>query len=320
VLGLWHRLRVEGTKYHRAGAIATEQRGFVSRDQLLQAGLTYAVIRRLVARYFLIPDHPGVFAVGHVPVDVPLARETAALLAVRSPGWLSHQSAAAVWGLTCMDDYAGPVHVTVTGGSAPRRRGVRVHRTASLDPSDRRIHNDLPVTSPARMLLDVAADFTDRELERAYDQVLVKRLTRESDVRRVLAAANGHRGRKRLQSVVDTHDETTLTRSEAEERMLMLIRGSGLPQPAVNHRVHGFEVDFYWPRERLVLEVDGFRYHSTPKAFQRDRERDTILRMHAISSMRVTWHQLDERPFEVIARLAWTLAIAEPAEAELSMN
>ena len=304
-------MRVEGTKYHRAGAIAAVQRGYVSRDQLLQAGLTYAVIRRLVARHFLIPDHPGVFAVGHVPRDVPLARETAALLAVRSPAWLSHQSAAAVWGLTCMDDDAGPVHVTVDRGARlpPRAESVSTGR-ASLDASERRIHNDLPVTSPARMLLDVAADSTDRELERAYDHVLVKRLARESDVRRVLAAANGHRGRKRLQSVVDTHAETTLTRSEAEERMLMLIRDSGLPQPAVNHRVHGFEVDFYWPRERLVLEVDGFRYHSTPKAFDRDRERDAILRMHAISSMRVTWHQLDGRPLEVIARLAWTLAIA----------
>ncbi|MGI8714256.1 MAG: DUF559 domain-containing protein [Solirubrobacteraceae bacterium] len=321
VLGQGQRLRVEGTKYCRAGAIATVQRGLVSRGQLLQAGLSHDVIRRLVRRHWLIEVYPGVFAVGYYrAADVPVVRETAAALAVRSPGWLSHQSAAAVWGVTCINEYAEPAHVTVAVDSAPHRAGVQVHRSHSLQAADRRIHDGLPVTSPNRMLLDVAAESTDRELERACDDVLVKRLARASDVRQVLASANGHRGRKRWQSVLDTHTETTLTRSEAEERMLMLIRASGLPEPVVNHRLHGFEVDFHWPRERLVLEVDGFRYHSSRTAFERDRERDAILSPHGLSLMRVTWRQLQDEPLAVIARLAQALATAEASGVELPMT
>lgn len=294
----------------------------MARRQLLEAGLSYDVIRRLVARRWLLEVLPGVFAGGYRPQAVPLARETAAVLSVTPPAWLSHHSAAAAWGLTCLADEPRPVDVTVTGAGAPQRIGVRVHRSRGLTREHQRINSGLPVVSPARMLLEISAEVTDRELERAVEHVLVHRLARESDLRTTLDRANGHRGRKRLQSLLDTHSGTTLTRSEAEERMLTLIRGSGLPQPLLNHRLEGFEVDFYWPQAQLVLEVDGFRYHATRTAFERDRRRDTILGARGISSMRVTWRQLDEEPLAVVALLAQTLALAgnEKAPAALSVH
>jgi very-short-patch-repair endonuclease len=316
-------LRVQGSKYQRASTIASEQRGLVARSQLLDAGLSYAVIRRLEANGYLKPELPGVWVWVYRP-DMPLVDETAALLAVRSPAWLDRESALEAWGALSAGTYTGPVHVLVAGTSNQRVRGVRVHRSRLLTRRDARITEGLPVVSPALALLDAAGDLTDRELERVYDHLLVKRQARELDVRAVCARHPSHRGRKRVESLLDLHGGTTLTRSEAEERMLELIGAAHLPLPRVNHRVHGYEVDFYWPEARLVVEVDGFRYHSTRRAFERDRQRDAALRSHGIAPMRFSWRQLTEEPFAVVALIAGALAAArtapDPMAQELSMN
>ena len=86
--------------------------------------------------------------------------------------------------------------------------------------------------------------------------------------------------------------------------MLALIRSAQLPGPAVNCRVHGYEVDFYWAREHFVLEVDGFRFHSTRRAFEHDRRKDADLRAAGVETMRVTWRQMGRKPFAIVARMA----------------
>jgi very-short-patch-repair endonuclease len=78
------------------------------------------------------------------------------------------------------------------------------------------------------------------------------------------------------------------TRSEAELKMLRLIRSADLPTPRVNARVAGYEVDFLWPDQRLVVEVDGHAYHANRRAFERDRERDAALAAAGITVVRVT--------------------------------
>jgi hypothetical protein len=102
------------------------QRGRVSRRQLLQAGVGPNAITHLLAKGQLHREHPGVYAVWH-GAPIPLARETAALLACRDGAVLSHRSAAMLWGLTREAD---EVDVTVAGGQR-KAKGVNVHRTAS---------------------------------------------------------------------------------------------------------------------------------------------------------------------------------------------
>jgi very-short-patch-repair endonuclease len=95
-----------------------------------------------------------------------------------------------------------------------------------------------------------------------------------------------------------------LTRSEAEERLLSLIRSAELPSPEVNVPVHGFEVDFLWRDHGLAVEVDGYTYHSDPHAFERDRARDAKLAAHGYPVIRVTWRQIIDSPAAVVARVA----------------
>ncbi len=89
--------------------------------------------------------------------------------------------------------------------------------------------------------------------------------------------------------------------------MLALIRDAGLPAPRANVRVQGLEVDLHWPDQRLIVEVDGFRFHGTRRAFERDRRRDSLLHAAGERVMRVTWRQLEDAPLMVVAQVAGAL-------------
>jgi very-short-patch-repair endonuclease len=131
---------------------------------------------------------------------------------------------------------------------------------------------------------------------------------RERQLLALIDRVAGHRGRGRLAKVLQRRDEPTLTRSEAEERLLALVRAARLPAPACNVRVRPYEVDFLWRAERLIVEVDGYAFHSTRAAFERDRRRDADLQARGFSVMRVTWRQLAHEPEAVVARLAQRLS------------
>ena len=113
----------------------------------------------------------------------------------------------------------------------------------------------------------------------------------------------GCRGAKRLARLIDRYAGPAITRSEAERRLLELIRAAGLPEPETNVRIHGFEVDFLWRERRVVVEVDSYAWHSGPAAFKRDRRKDVYLTGHGLQVMRVTWEMMDE-PLPLVARLA----------------
>ncbi|MBV9818414.1 MAG: DUF559 domain-containing protein [Solirubrobacterales bacterium] len=306
MLGASRPTPVWGSPDERIREVADRQRGHITRRQLLAIGVDSNAIDRRIGSGNLRRQHPGVYSVGHRG-DRALHREVAALLALRPGSVLSHVSAAVLWGLRAEDD--GLVHAIVPGTSAgPRLHGVRVHRTTTLTPRDVRLRRDLPVTAPALALLHIAPALAARDLERAVDEALVRRLTTRSELRELSAAARP--GAPQLRALVDDDGATTLTRSEAEERFLALVRAAGLPEPRVNVRLHGFEVDFAWPESRLCVEIDGFAFHSTRRAFEADRRRDAVLRAAGMTVLRFSRRQLVAEPFVVVADLARSLSAA----------
>jgi very-short-patch-repair endonuclease len=304
VLGAREELAVSGPRDERIAQIAGVQRGRVATRQLRAAGISASTISRLVASSRLFPVHRGVVVVGHT-APTPLGDETAALLAVGDPALLSHFSAAALWGLIAPNAGDGVIHIVSPNDHRISLEGVRIHRSRILERHDVRIRAGLPVLSPARALLDIAATGTDRELELAFDRGIVDRVLRAADVAEVLTRAGGHQGRGRLAAVLERQTNgTTMTRSEAEERVLALIRAARLPEPVVNARLAGYEIDFFWPSERFALEVDGFRFHSARGAFERDRRKDNDLRRAKVTTMRTTWWQVAEESYALIADIA----------------
>ncbi len=219
---------------------------------------------------------------------------------------LSHRSAAIVWQLLPTPRRAAALDVTVPARNPGTRPGIRVHRVAALDGHDVRSRHALPITSPARALLDLAASAA--ELEQALGEAYARRLVRRTDLASVLARYPHHRGRTSLQTLLAAELPPARLRSQAERRFLDLVRRGRLPAPEANARVGRHEVDFLWRSERVIVEVDGFQFHSSRAAFERDRLRDAELQAQGYRVMRVTWRQMTGEPEAVLVRLARLLA------------
>jgi hypothetical protein len=271
-------------------ALASEQHGVVSRAQLLAAGFTAREIEgRLTAgRLHLL--HRGVYAVGHRVLTVE-GRWMAATLA--TAGVLSHVSAASAWEMLRAD---GAIHVTVAGDAGRQRRaGVRVHRSTTIDPDDITAHRAIAITTPVRTVLDVAATLTGRRLEQLLDRA--ERLIDFAELQRRLTAHPTRPGSPALQEVLSHYTlGSTVTRSELEELFLGLCDDHGLPRPEVNTRIEGMECDFVWRDARLIVEVDGFAFHRS--RFAADRERDVVLKLAG-------WEVLRFAHEHVTRRSAW---------------
>jgi very-short-patch-repair endonuclease len=311
VLGVRELLPVSGPAVGRVAAIAALQRGRVARWQLLDAGIAPRVISGLIERGVLHPEHYGVYAVVHT-APVPLARETAALLACGDRAILSHGSAATLWGLVPQAD--GPVDVTLADGKARRQRpGLNVHRSRGLLKRDVRIHEGLSVTSPAWTLLDLAAFLDSRSLQRALDEALVvKKIVSRTEIEHLLARSRGRAGAAALRALM-ARRRFAITHSKAERRCLELIREAGLPEPRTQVRIGAYTVDLLWPEHRVVFEIDGYRFHTSRFAFDRDRRKDTALKAAAYDPNRVSRDQVLFEPFAVIAAIAAALARATVA-------
>ena len=230
----------------------------------------------------------------------------AAVLARGRGAVLSHDSAATVWGFRTLT--SGPIHITLPSRSNRSRPGIRVHRARSLDRAEVRHHQRIPLMAPVRTLLDLAETLSPRELERAYEEAQILRLVRPAELRSALEHERGRRGAPAIRALIDQDRKPALTRSEAEARLLALLRAADLPPTATNARIGRHEIDFLWRPQRLVVEVDGYASHAHRAAFERDRQRDAELQAAGYRVVRVTWGQVADRPEAVIARLAQALA------------
>jgi very-short-patch-repair endonuclease len=286
--------------------IAAGQRALVTRAQLKELGIGRRAVDYAIARGRLHRMHQGIYSLVPFPALPPLAAELAAILACGETALLSHHSAAAVYGIRPFVE--GSVDVTVIGKETGRRRpGIRVHRTAHLDPRDARRYQHLPITSPARALLDIVPEISGRSLEWALDQALVKRLTTRGQIKAVLAAYPHRPGTPRLQALLDPDRPTTITRSHPEEQLLDRLRKAGLPAPEVNARVGNYTADFLWRPEKVILEIDGYHYHHTRAAFERDHQRDSEHQRDDYLVIRVTPRQLRRNLDALIVQTAIAL-------------
>jgi very-short-patch-repair endonuclease len=327
--------------------IAAAQHGVITRNQLQTAGLTPKMIRTRIRSGRFAPLHYGVYAIG-----APLSRHGAHLAAVLACGptaVLSHRSAAILWEILPAESADGPPEVTV-----PRSRrgaemaGIQHHRVKHLLECDRAVHQGIPVTSPLRTLLDLAAIASRggtrepggerqaalhapsphprsgaglpwgptpplglRELEQAVARAERKGLVSLAAVRRRLAVEAPRRGSRLLRGILDREGGPAFTRSEAEERLLELLRRARLPAPRVNAPLDRFELDLFWPETGLAIEVDGFDFHRSRRMFEGDRARDAELAARGIQVMRVTWRQIVTDPEAVVGRVARALGRAE---------
>ena len=283
-------------------ALAHGRHGLVTSRELAQAGLTPKAVRHRVRIGWLTRLHRGRLSHGAARVAVVAADGRGARHGRGAA--LSHGAAAAVWEIRSQP--AGVTDVLVVRRDVRSREGIRVHRVSEFDERDLSSRHGVPLTTPARTLLDLATILARADLGRAVEQAELRRMTNHEQLTALLTRSRSHRGAARLEAVLDPGRQ--FTRSEAERRLLRLVKAAGLPTPAANTWVAGYEVDFLWPGERLVVEVDGYAFHSTRAAFERDRVRDADLQAHGYRVLRFTWRRLAEAPEAVITAIATALA------------
>jgi very-short-patch-repair endonuclease len=171
------------------------------------------------------------------------------------------------------------------------------------------VREAIPVTSPARTIVDLATLLPRRQLERAVDEAERLRLCDARDLAAIAEVHAGRAGAGALTRLLREHAiGMTATRNDFEERFLTLCRRHRLPQPQVNVPLLDYVVDFFWPESVLVVEVDGRATHGTRRAFQADRDRDGRLAIAGYHVLRFTWWDLTRRPAVVANRVRRMLA------------
>jgi Transcriptional regulator, AbiEi antitoxin/Protein of unknown function (DUF559) len=283
----------------RIAELATRQNGNVTYKQLSTLGISRREIEQRCVAGWLIQRHRGVYAVGHIPAARASAWH-AAVLALGEGAILSHTSAAAHW------DIRRPTAVTevIVPTTAGRRKrdAVIVHRQP-LPATHVTVHRGIPVTTPTRTLLDLAAVVSYGALARAFEQAQVRLQLPPAPLAADVISRPRQRGNAKLRRVLVDAVDPADVRSVLELRFLRMCAVHGIPRPLVNVRLGEWTPDFLWPDRRLVVETDGAAFHRTAAARRRDALKDEVLRGLGLTVIRLTWADVIERPAETARRV-----------------
>jgi predicted transcriptional regulator of viral defense system len=281
-------------------ALAKRQHGVITRRQLLELGFSAQSIKHRVANGRLHRVRAGVYAVGRP--QLPLyGRWLAAVLACGPEAAVSHETAAALWGIRPVR--TDRIEISVPINVVRRQQGILLHRRAALLSADVMMRHAIPVTSPVCTLIDLATRLDPDALEVAINEADKHDLADPEDLRSALEQVARRPGVKALRELLDQRT-FSLTDSELERRFLPVVREAGLPAPATGRYVNGFKVDFYWPALGLIVETDGLRYHRTPAQQARDRVRDQTHTAAGLTPLRFTRAQVRFDPHHVQSTLA----------------
>jgi len=215
---------------------------------------------------------------------------------------LSHRRAAAYH---CLLPYSGR-RIDVTTTNRVRRPAITVHRVRHLPDDDRALVDNIPVTSVARTLVDIAQIVRPGQLDRAVDA---------AERRGVLdqRAFDDRKLPRALRTALAAYHDPGFTRSELERRFARLCRDGGLPAPAMNTWINEQEVDAVWEQEGVAVQLDGFEFHRTRAAFEDDRRRDAALQLAGYSVLRVTDRRLADDPAGVLTAVRSLLTSSSSA-------
>lgn len=293
--------------------LAARQYSLASHRQAMELGMTPRQLHDRVAVGLLVLVHRGVYRLGSAPQSTE-QELFAACLAAGDESVASHRSAAALWGLRGVDSDAP--EITVSGTACPSLRSVLVHRTDRLDPVDVSRTRRIPVTTPARTLLDLAAVAPVETVESALEDALMRRLVSFALLTSTLErlGGRGRRGACVLRQLVDERDPATAaTQSVLEDGLLRLLRRAGLPEPVRQYAVAGVLLDIAYPQVKLGIEADSRIWHGGRTDVQRNSDKANLLVAHGWRVLHFTRGDVKRRAAYVVDCVVGELALAWPA-------
>jgi len=304
--------------------IAARQFSCFSRSQAQACGLSNKQIRHRVETRQWTAIHPGSFRLAGTGAS-PQSTIAAAVLAL--PGsFVSYESAVFMW-----DGNEPPTNqpaISRLHGLGANLKGVHVHQTTQLPKHHVTRLGALPITTRARTAFDVAATLDHHHLGRLVDDQVVRGRLRIGQIERVFLdlACPGRTGTSRMARLLDERiGGYTPTESDLEARFATLCRLRGLPDgerqmtapwqsaTATAASRSRERVDLAYRAERLIVELDGRRYHAQLEAMARDRRRDQLALACGWSTLRFTWWQITKEPAFVAGIVRTVLGIDGPA-------
>lgn len=254
---------------------AAGQLGLISRRQALEAGMTSHQIQNRRRAGWWSVVHPGVYLLG--AGSLTWAQRCLAACLLADSAALSHRAALVLWGLDGLAE--APVELTVPHGTEIVAERLLVHRSRRWAEVDRTRHGGIPVSVVPRSLVDCGRYLGPRQLEKALESALRRRLTNEAEVFDYLEHRAGSLpGARVLRQVVLRREPGRAVGSAAEAELFMALRSIGAPTPERQHAIRLGNgavavVDGAWPGLRFGFEVDGFDFHGGRQAHSADLER-----------------------------------------------
>jgi predicted transcriptional regulator of viral defense system len=297
-----------GRRDRELAALARRQHGVLSRRQLVAGGISLRTIRRWVERGRLHRLHREVYVLGSGRLEWR-GEWMGAVLACGRGALLSHRSAAALWGLTKRSRRHG---VDVTAMAGRERSGIVVHE-GGIYKDDRAVAAGIPVTSVARTLFDLAEVVDERRLGRAFEEADRLNLLRMKALEDVCARGHGRRALRPIRRLIEAARAPVISRSDLEERFALFCRDYDIVPTTTNVEVLDHEVDAFWPRERLIVELDGYAFHRHRAAFEDDRAKDAGRQVAGYRAMRITDWRLEREPDAIAAEIRALLKSVPPA-------
>lgn len=271
-----------------AAEIARRHHGNVTRSQLLDAGISRQTVGRWRESGLLHREFHGVYRFGHRAPN-GLARYAGAVLACGPGAALSGLAAARLHDLLRRRAVPPP---EVTGTVHRRAPGVIFHRVRRLDPDEVTVVRGIPCTTLARTLVDCAAVLSVGHLAQLHHEADVRHGVDADGVLALLARRPNTRNAAALRSVV--LGDTPVLLSKLERGFRAIVRDRRYPKPVINRPEGVHWVDFRWPEQRLTVELNGFRFHRSRKAWEADMERERAARRRGDRFRRLTWFDVFE--------------------------
>jgi very-short-patch-repair endonuclease len=284
------------TVEQKLARLASRSHGLITRSQLQSAGLTEAEIRQRLQTGALLREYRGVYRVGHRAPSLE-ARYLAAVYACGDGALLSGRAAAHLLGILP----GPPLRPEVSAPTERRIPGITTRRIRSMHPIDAQFWRGVPVTSPARTIVDLAGTLAAHELARVAHEAAIRHNTAPREIEAVLERPTRWRGAKKLRAVITGDEPVTL--SALERRFLTLLRDAGLPLPITNRPAGTRRIDCRWPHHKLTVELDGYRYHSSRHAWEQDRRREREAFARGDDFRRYTYGDVFEQPQPMLAEL-----------------
>ena len=293
--------------------------GLATHAELAAAGYSRARIGTQLRAGTIVQLSRGVYALPALAAaasgDEVREHALAVAAAIRriGPGVVaSHQSAAIIHGLDMMPrprQDRDPEAVTLTRSpgvlSRSSRAGVRV-RVAELGADQLTSVHDVPVTTVARTVIDLARTLPFRDGVVVTDSALHQTKVTRAALTSVLAASARWPGIRQAGQVVAFSDHRSESVLESIARVTF--HEHDLPVPRLQAWVGGDDgivgrADFFWPEHSTIGEADGALKYATPQRAMSQLDRDAWLREAGFEVVHFTWHQIVTVPGQVVSAL-----------------